>query len=91
VITIIKSIPCGQVMSYGDIAKIAGNPRAARQVSRILHSMSVKHQLPWHRVINSRYEISIKDLGGANEQKRLLELEGHSFIGFKLLNPKSDT
>jgi len=84
VIIIIRSIPSGQVLSYGDIAKMAGNPRAARQVSRILHSMSEKYNLPWHRVINGKGEISIKDEQGAKEQKHLLELEGHTFIGNKI-------
>ena len=54
VINIIKSIPIGKVMSYGQIAKVAGSPRGARQVVRILHSMSEKHKLPWHRVINAK-------------------------------------
>jgi methylated-DNA-protein-cysteine methyltransferase-like protein len=59
VISIIQSIPEGKVMTYGQIASYAGSPRGARQVVRILHSMSKKHHLPWHRVINSKGEISI--------------------------------
>ncbi|MHA1457965.1 MAG: MGMT family protein [Promethearchaeota archaeon] len=54
VIKIIKNIPKGKVLTYGMIAKLAGNPRAARQVSWILHSSSKKYDLPWHRVINSK-------------------------------------
>lgn len=73
VISIIKNIPEGQVMTFGQVARMAGNPRAARQVVRILHSLSRKHQLPWHRVINSKGEIGLKDIG---EQKFLLEAEG---------------
>jgi methylated-DNA-protein-cysteine methyltransferase-like protein len=73
VISIIKNIPEGQVMTFGQVAKLAGSPRAARQVVRILHSMSRKYQLPWHRVINSKGEIGLKDIG---EQKFLLEAEG---------------
>ncbi|NVM46345.1 MAG: MGMT family protein, partial [Candidatus Lokiarchaeota archaeon] len=38
VIKIIKNIPIGKVLTYGRIAKLAGNPRAARQVSWLLHS-----------------------------------------------------
>ena len=38
VIKIIQAIPDGRVMTYGQIAKVAGKPRAARQVSWILHS-----------------------------------------------------
>jgi len=82
VIQIISSIPEGKVMTYGQIAKEAGNPRAARQVVRILHSMSRKYQLPWHRVVNSRGEIALQDDEGASLQRMLLEAEG-VYIGLK--------
>lgn len=75
VIKIIQAIPDGRVMTYGQIAKVAGKPRAARQVSWILHSMSGKYKLPWHRVINAKGEISLK----GSEQRELLELEGVYF------------
>lgn len=55
----IQTIPQGMVMTYGQIATAAGNPWGARQVSRILHSMSKSYHLPWHRVVNSRGEISL--------------------------------
>ncbi len=76
VVRIIKRIPSGKVMTYGQIAKEAGSPRAARQVVRILHSMSEKHGLPWHRVINSKGELP--KIGGETGylQKSLLESEG---------------
>lgn len=79
VIRIIKSIPTGKVMTYGQIAKLAGNSRGARQVVRILHSMSEKYELPWHRVINSKGEISIKDEASRFEQITLLLNEGIEF------------
>ena len=66
-------------MTYGQIARLAGSPRAARQVVRILHSMSEKHQLPWHRVINAKGEIGFKDEEAFYSQKLLLEHEGVSF------------
>lgn len=56
----IKSIPKGKVTTFGQIAKMSGNPRSARQVARLLHTMSEKHQLPWHRVINSQGKISLQ-------------------------------
>lgn len=76
VIEIIKSIPAGRVMTYGQIAGFAGSPRAARQVVRILHSMSKKHRLPWHRVINAKGQIAIQDEESFNEQQMNLEMEG---------------
>ncbi len=80
ILQIIKAIPEGKVLTYGIIAALAGNPRAARQVSRVLHSMSAKHNLPWHRVINSKGQISLKPSNGYELQKRLLETEGVVFF-----------
>lgn len=84
VIQIIQSIPPGKVMTYGQIAALAGNRRGARQVSRILHSMSKKHELPWHRVINAKGEIVIKDTEGAVTQKELLLQEDVLVMGSKI-------
>ncbi|MGM0875819.1 MAG: MGMT family protein [Bacillota bacterium] len=78
-ITIIKNIPSGKVMTYGQIARLAGSPRGARQVVRILHSMSDKHHLPWHRVINSKGEIGFQDSESFSSQKQFLEVEGIVF------------
>lgn len=75
-ISIIKTIPEGKVITYGLVAELAGAPRAARQVSRILHSLSRKYDLPWHRVINSKGIISLKSIEGKENQKWLLEQEG---------------
>ncbi|WP_028559592.1 MGMT family protein [Paenibacillus pinihumi] len=79
VIHIIKAIPPGKVMTYSQIAACAGSSRAARQVVRILHSMSEKHGLPWHRVVNIRGEISLADTG-ATQQQNMLEDEGIEFV-----------
>ncbi len=79
VIKIIKNIPIGKVLTYGRIAKLAGNPQAARQVSWLLHSSTKKYNLPWHRVINSLGKISMKSLDDREYQKRLLEKEGVAF------------
>lgn len=76
VIEIIKSIPKGFVMTYGQIAAAAGSPRAARQVVRVLHSLSDKYSLPWHRVINSKGEIGIKEYEGHELQRMILISEG---------------
>ena len=73
---IIRNIPTGKVLTYGLIARWAGAPGAARQVSRTLHSMSEKYHLPWYRVINSAGEIALPSIEGKDHQKRLLEQEG---------------
>jgi methylated-DNA-protein-cysteine methyltransferase-like protein len=76
VIEIILSIPAGKVATYGQIARLAGSPRAARQVVRALHSMSKKYRLPWHRVINAKGQIALQDDESYNEQRLSLEAEG---------------
>lgn len=76
---LIKQIPPGKVATYGQIAAYAGNPRASRQVSWILHSCSRKYDLPWHRVINRKGRISLPLYRGYETQKDLLEKEGIVF------------
>lgn len=76
VISIIKDIPEGKVMTYGQIAALSGSPRAARQVVRILHSLSRKYQLPWYRVINAKGEIGLRDFESRSLQILYLESEG---------------
>lgn len=73
VLHVIKEIPYGKVMTYGQVALYAGNPRGARQVSRILHSMSEKYGLPWHRVINSKGGISLTGEAGFIQTELLIQ------------------
>jgi len=88
VIEIIKNIPEGKVCTYGKISSLAGNSRAARQVSYILHSSSRKENLPWHRVVNSKGGISLKPNHGYELQKKLLEKEGVEFNQDKCIDLK---
>ncbi len=75
----IKSIPRGRVATYGQIAAYAGSPLGARQVVRILHTLSAKERLPWHRVINRKGQIALKPGQGYEIQKQLLQKEGVTF------------
>ena len=84
VIEIIKKIPAGKVATYGQIATLAGNNKAARQISRILHSSSEKYELPWHRVINSQGKISMRSGDGFEMQKAMLKSEGIEIIKDKI-------
>ncbi|NIT36821.1 MAG: methylated-DNA--[protein]-cysteine S-methyltransferase [candidate division Zixibacteria bacterium] len=80
VVEVIKSIPHGNVATYGQLAAMAGNPRGARQVVRVLHTLWEKEKLPWHRVINAKGTISLTG-AGFDEQKVLLEAEGVAVDG----------
>lgn len=76
VISVVKQIPYGQVVSYGQVAAYVGVPRAARQVGNILRQAQ-DEDLPWWRVINNAGRISIKNMfHAADEQKKLLQHEG---------------
>ncbi len=81
VLRLIKSIPKGRVMSYGQIAKCLGRPQSARQVVRILYSLGEKHELPWHRVLNSQGKIGERDEEMMVLQRDLLLAEKVSFVG----------
>jgi methylated-DNA-protein-cysteine methyltransferase related protein len=76
---LIRVIPSGKVATYGLIAACAGNPRAARQVARVLHSCSEKYGLPWHRVVNRHGRIALDRFNGYDLQKQLLQREGVVF------------
>lgn len=79
IVKIILLIPEGKVATYGQVAALAGNHRAARQVSWTLRTQTKQHQLPWQRVISSQGKISIKG-DGAQVQRDLLVGEG-VFVG----------
>ena len=75
-VRVIRAIPRGKVASYGLVALLAGSPLGARQVVRVLHTLSRKERLPWHRVINSRGSISLPRGAGFERQRALLRKEG---------------
>jgi methylated-DNA-protein-cysteine methyltransferase-like protein len=74
---VIRSIPRGKVSTYGSVAKIAGYPRAARMVARILGR---GYGLPWQRVLGAGGEIKLRG-DSAIEQRLRLEAEGVRFRG----------
>lgn len=76
ILAVIKAIPKGKVATYGQVAALAGNPRGARQVARVLHSLSGKEKLPWHRVIGASGSLSLPEAAGGAEQARRLGREG---------------
>jgi len=72
---VISAIPRGKVSSYGDVALLAGHPRAARQVGRILNNLPDHSQLPWHRIISQQGKISLSGERGVM-QRDVLRKEG---------------
>ena len=79
VIKIVASIPYGKVASYSQVALLAGQPRAARQVGSILNHLEYKLEIPWWRVVNNTGRISIKgSIYSPIDQKERLCIEGVS-------------
>jgi methylated-DNA-protein-cysteine methyltransferase-like protein len=81
---IVRRIPRGRVATYGEVALVAGKPRAARQVGFALAALrGARHDVPWQRVLGARPRgraaISILDPVGAAVQRKLLEAEGIRF------------
>lgn len=73
---VLKAIPEGEIMSYGEVALRAGFPRGARTVTWVLKTCSEKDGLPWHRVVRKDKRIAIKNPEGHLLQRKLLEAEG---------------
>jgi methylated-DNA-protein-cysteine methyltransferase-like protein len=74
---VLATVPAGTVVSYGQVAELAGLPGAARMVGRILGKLPKETQLPWHRVINAAGRISLAvDSPGFKVQKARLQEEG---------------
>lgn len=78
---VVEGIPRGHVLTYGEVARLAGMSRAARRVGQALHRAPRGRKLPWHRVVNAQGRISFPaDSSGYREQKELLQDEGVVFI-----------
>jgi methylated-DNA-protein-cysteine methyltransferase-like protein len=75
VVEVVRSIPEGKVATYGQVARLAGNPNGARQVVRVLWSQSEKCRLPWHRIVNAQGRIALTGEGFLM-QRSLLKQEG---------------
>lgn len=71
---IVAQIPKGHVMTYGDIAAIAGNPYAARQVGGLAHFGPT--DLPWHRVVNRLGDCASGYYGGKEGHVAALQADG---------------
>lgn len=82
---VVDGIPRGHVLTYGEVARLAGMSRAARRVSQAMRRAPRGMKLPWHRVVNAQGKISFPtDSSGYAEQKKRLENEGVVFLKGKI-------
>lgn len=76
-----RQIPEGRVMSYGQVAFLAGNNRGARAVGFALHRNPCPGEIPCHRVVFKNGSVSPGyAFGGPEVQRKLLEAEGVGFL-----------
>jgi len=82
---VVQDIPRGHVLTYGEVARLAGMSRAARRVSQAMRRAPRGMKLPWHRVVNAAGKISFPaDSPGFRQQKERLEREGIVFVKGKI-------
>lgn len=85
----VSNIKQGRIMSYGQVARIAGFPRHARMVSKAM-ARSAK-PLPWYRVVRFDHTLAFKVGSEAYiKQKNLLEEEGARIINGKVMPLNAD-
>ena len=76
---IVRRIPRGLVMTYGQIAYMLGEGYTPRTVGFVMHGAD-ESNTPWHRVINSQGKVSTgRIVLPADKQQRMLEREGVRF------------
>ena len=82
---IAANIPKGKVATYGQIAKLAGKPKAARAVGMYMKINPFAPRVPCHRVISSDGSLTgFSAPGGIAKKKKMLMREGVRFIGEKV-------
>jgi methylated-DNA-protein-cysteine methyltransferase-like protein len=75
VYALVAQIPQGRVMTYGQIAALCGEPRAAWEVGQIAHTGPT--ELPWQRVVNKQGGLAVGWPGGGQAAHRsFLEADG---------------
>ncbi len=77
VLNIVRQIPKGKVLSYSQVAALAGSPGAARAVGSLMKK-NFDPSVPCHRVIRSNGQVGEYNRGGAEAKRRLLAEEGVS-------------
>ena len=77
VLTFLRTIPWGKVVTYGQIAAALGNPKRARAVGKALHRNPDGERYPCYKVVSAQGKLSQHyAFGGAEAQCRRLREEG---------------
>ena len=81
----VKLIPEGRVATYGQVAELAGYPRAARAVGNALHRNPDETNVHCHRVVNANGQLAKSfGFGGPDEQRRRLIADGVYVVNYRV-------
>ncbi len=79
---VVAAIPKGKVATYGQVAELAGRPRASRAVGMVMRNNKDTKTVPCHRVVGSTGTLTGYAYGnGISTKKALLQKEGVAFKG----------
>jgi len=82
VYSIIERVPKGKVTTYGQVARLAGNSKAARAVGALMKNNPDTKRIPCHRVVSSKGKLTgFSAKGGIEKKKEMLLDEGVNFVG----------
>jgi methylated-DNA-protein-cysteine methyltransferase-like protein len=81
VLAIVRSIPRGMVVSYGQVAVYAGEPKATREAGWAIRDLGDEQDFPWWRVLNNTGRVSLQENPNVTSelQQQLLQAEGVEF------------
>ena len=89
ILQVVMAVPQGRVVSYGQVAEMAGLGRQARYIGKALGKLPEGHSVPWYRVIRTNGQIAFP-VGSEKyqEQKSLLEAEGVEVTDGRISMPR---
>ncbi|HVO12580.1 MAG TPA: MGMT family protein [Vicinamibacteria bacterium] len=79
---LVRQVPRGRVVTYGQVARLLGLDRGARAVGWALRALDAEqaHRVPWHRVVGHGGRVSLGTSPAGLEQRRRLRREGVRFL-----------
>lgn len=80
ILAVVALVPKGKVATYGQIAKLAGLPKHARLVGKVLQQLDAESDLAWYRIINSQGKISTKKCNAQGENIQQIKLQQDGIV-----------
>lgn len=86
---VVAAIPRGKVATYGQVARLAGSPRAARAVGQLMAKNKDPKKIPCHRVVGAAGALTGYAFNGTEAKREKLAAEGVAFRGTRVDLSKS--